>query len=181
MNREDGKKAFTQAQKEVKEKAVEQLKEFIKRTLEARERQIKLREEANRKIKILDKDILDLKEGRIDRIEERQAADPKARETSVAIVKKDILKALDALEVHHYHHYDRWYYPFRFTWVAPIVDPVCTPIFGSTPGSGGFGATSNGGFSADSFTLNNSIAKDHTAGAYTLNINGSSTEISYIS
>lgn len=172
MNENDRKKAFTEAQKEVREEAVKQLKEFIKRTLEARERHIKARNEAQKKIKILDRDILDLKEGRLDRIEERQKCDPEAGKVSVAIVKKDHVKALDPAEVHHYHHYDRWYYPYQFTWTIPLA-PL-SPI-GMTAGD------QLDGIEVGTFTLNNSVAKDNAAGAYTLNQNGGSTVISYVS
>ena len=172
MKKEKVKKAFTEAQKEVREKAVEQLKNFIKKTLEARERQINVRDEASRKIKILDKDIQDLKEGRIDRIEERQKADPKAKETSVAIVEK-----IKVVEHHHHHDYDRWYWPYQFTWTIP-----CAPLFAMTDSgvdinsTSGLISTSN----SSNFTLNNSMAKDFTVGAYSISVNGDSEKISYV-
>ena len=185
MKKDEVKKAFTEAQKEVKEKAIEKLKEFIKRTLEARERQIKVRDEAASKIKILDKDILDLKEGRIDRIEERQKADPKARETSVALVEKVIVK-----EVHHHHYEDRWYWPYRFIWQIPYVPSVtiidqAPASIEITSGSAVFNLTTHTiaseSFGPTYFTLNNSIAKDHAAGAYSYQVNGDEPKIGYVS
>lgn len=183
MKKDDAKKAFTEAQKEVKENAVKKLKEFIKRTLEARERQIKIREEANRKIKILDKDIQDLKEGRIDRIEERQKADPKAKETSVAIVEK--VKIVE----HHHHYYDRWYLPYRFTWTIPDPFPYepIYPLPVQPIGNGTGGIVTQTSAQVDwqwgptFFTLNNSMAKDHAAGAYSISVNGDNEKISYVS
>ncbi len=172
MNKEDKKKAFTEAQKEVKEKQITELKSFIKKTLEEKERQSRIREEANRKIKILDKDIGDLKEGRLDRIEERQKADPKAKEISVALVEK-------VREVHHHHYDERWYWPYRFTWqepyIAPFTNTVGNTVLDVSP------TVAQDSFGADFFTLNNSIAKDHSAGTYSLKINGDARIIGYVS
>lgn len=167
MDKNDRKKAFTEAQKEVKEKQVGELKSFIKKTLECKERQLRIREEANRKIKILDKDILDLKEGRIDRIEERQKADPKAKEVSVALVEKVVVK-----EVHH-HYDDRWYQPYRFTWQEPYIIPGSLPVV--------YSQTSAVDADIQTFTLNNSIAKDHSAGTYSYKVNGDIEKIEYVS
>jgi hypothetical protein len=57
-------------------------------------------------------DIDDLKEGRLDRIEERQEKDPKAKDISVVIfIKERVVE----------HEYPWWYWPYRIEWVGPAI------------------------------------------------------------
>ena len=88
MNKEDAKKAFSEAEKEQREKEIAQLKEIVKKTLSELEKLKSQKKEVDGKIKILKMDLDDLKEGRLDRIEERQQKDPQAKEISVILVKE---------------------------------------------------------------------------------------------
>ena len=151
MDKKDVKKGFQEAQKEMKEDQIKHVKELAKRTLKKQEIITRERDDANKKLAILKKDIQDLKEGRLDRIEERQKKDPLALKTSVAKIEKvpeDKVK-----EIHHHHYGDRWYWPYHITWL--------------TLETSGIAAT---------FTLNCSVAKDFTAGAYAME-NGTTSYI----
>jgi len=164
MNKDDIKKGFQEAQKELKEEQIKHVKEIVKRTLKKIIIVSKERDELNRKLAILKKDIQDLKEGRLDRIEERQKKDPLALETSVAKVEKD--KPSEKTEVHHHYHYDnRWYWPYRIEWIpqTPFYDSMGTIITNTSDGSGLSLATTG---IADTFSINCSVAKDYTAGTY---------------
>ena len=184
MNKELVKKAVQEAENELQEKSVQKVKDIVKATLKkikdlddeiekAKEEVKKLEEDR----KILRLDIDDLKEGRLDRIEERQKTEPKAKKISVIVVEK---------EVHHHHHNDWWHQPYRVTYVPypPATVPVW-PITYSTSNNDGCNMTFSGnainattttsGFAvggntnlADCFTLNASDAKRNVIGTYSL-------------
>lgn len=88
MENENLKKAFGLAKKELNEEEIKKFKDMIKSTLEKLEDFKKQKEALEKKIKILRMDIDDFKQGRLDRIEERQKKDPLAEEVSVVKVKK---------------------------------------------------------------------------------------------
>ena len=91
MDKEQNKKAFASAEKEVKEEDVKKLKEVIKATLRKLAEKEKEAKGIAEEIKILRNDIKDFREGRLNRIAERQKESAKAKETSVfKIVKDDI-------------------------------------------------------------------------------------------
>ena len=166
MTKNDGKKAFEQANKELREKQIENLKHFIKKTLQKKESLIAQRKELARAIEILDKDIDDLKDGRIDRVEERQKTDPAAREASVAVVEKE--RVIETTKEVHHHHYDRWYAPYRFTWTWPAPVVYCDNSAGQTISSNDNTMQVTGAQDQVSFSLNNSLAADFTQGVYKL-------------
>ncbi len=173
MDKKDVKKGFQEAQKEMKEDQIKHVKELAKRTLKKQEIITRERDDANKKLAILKKDIQDLKEGRLDRIEERQKKDPLALKTSVAKIEKvpeDKVK-----EIHHHHYGDRWYWPYHITWLAqpPYYDSMGS-IVTTTDATGGLTLETSG--IAATFTLNCSVAKDFTAGAYAME-NGTTSYI----
>jgi len=169
MSKEEIKKAYELAQKELKEKRIGQVKELVKKTLERLshldEQISKLQEER----KILKLDIDDLKAGRLDRIEERQSKDEKAKKTSVATIVKEKV-------VEHHHHYDNyWYYPYRVVWNPPLLPydgtVYCTTGNASTTiGGNAVSCNSINTGGCSSFTLTSSVAKDFSIGTY--NIDG---------
>ena len=173
IQKKDAEKAFREATAEQKEKQIANLKQFITKTLDAISHQNKIRDEANKRISILKKDLDDLKEGRLDRIEERQKKDPETLKVSVATVEREIHHHHHngVKEVHHYHHDDyRWYDPWRFTWIAPYCGNGTIVDFCSSIAVDSGNLTLAG---ADScFTINNSVCADYTKGCYELN-NGS--------
>jgi len=88
MKKEVVKKGYELAQKEFKKKQIEKVKEIVMKTLEKLEDLKKQKREIEEKIKILKMDIEDLKQGRFDRILERQEKDKKAKEISVVKIEK---------------------------------------------------------------------------------------------
>jgi len=161
MNKEASKKAFREAEKELEEKQVEELKRVIKSTLlKIKDLDIKI-DELQEEKKILKLDIEDFKEGRLDRIEERQKKDEKAQRISV-------VKVVKVKEVHHHH--DRWYSPYQITWAIPY-NPFDNTVYCGAGSSQTFGSTSGNSsadisFGGSSFTLNNSLAHNNVAGTY---------------
>ena len=166
MNKEVIQKAIQSAEQEIEDKQVEKIKTIVKDTLQKiRDIDDEIKElEDDRKILKLDID--NLKEGRLDRIEERQKVNKKAKKISVIIVEKEV----------HHHHYDRWYEPYKITYMPyyPPVQPLpISPIFYNdnihcctTTGQSGVSATIS---ACDVFSLSNSIAKNFTVGTYPIN------------
>lgn len=146
------RRAYSEAEKEMRERQIKALKELVLKTLEKLEAEKKARDLAMANIRVLQKDLEDMRAGRLDRIEERQKKDPKAKEVSVAVIERVIVKE----EHHHHEHYiiepSRWYEPWKITY-----GPFMTAAGGTTI------TNENAGF-----TLNNSIAADYSGGAYTL-------------
>jgi len=159
MNKEVVKEGYEQAEKEVRENQVKEVKEIVKKTLEKLDDvqcQIrKLKEEE----KILKMDIDDLKEGKIDRIVERQEKDPKAKETSVVMVikEKEVIRETS----------NPWYWPYQVVWNEPYVPAWRTNTVYCTGGNS-IGLSDGSTFSAHGnvATITSSIAKDSVKGAY---------------
>jgi hypothetical protein len=88
MEKELIKKAFESAEKEAQEKQVEFIKKIVQKHLERIDGLTKSKEELDEEIRLLKKDLEDLKAGRLDKIEERQKVDERARGLSIIIIKK---------------------------------------------------------------------------------------------
>jgi len=88
MKKELARKGYELAQKEFRKKQIEKVKEIVMKTLEKLEDLKKQKKEIEEKIRILKMDIEDLKQGRFDRILERQEKDKKAKEISVVKIEK---------------------------------------------------------------------------------------------
>ena len=158
MNKEVAKKAVQSAEQELEDKQVEKLKDVVKDILQKiRDLDVEIKKlEDDRKI--LKLDLENLKNGRLDLIEERQKVDKKAKEISVILVEKQV--------PHHFN--DPWYQPYVIHYV-PYYPPVQTfplnPIYSTSGGQvGGFTTTSV-------FSLNNSTAKNFTSGTYAIGDN----------
>ena len=172
MTKEMVKEAYNEAQKSLRNKQVEEVKQIVLKTLEKIEALKKEKEKAQQavkdieeKVKILKMDIDDLKEGRLDRIEERQEKDEKAKATSVVIIikEKEVVR-----------EYPPWYWPWRVIWQTPIIipfssDPTYTdvPRWTTTTASGSDNYTCYLGPSS-SPEINCSAAKWGTVGTYSL-------------
>jgi len=106
MDKKLAKKGYELAQKELKEKQVEEVKKMVLKTLEKLEELKKQKKDIEKKIKILKMDLDDLKEGRLDRIAERQEKDKEAKDTSVVIIikEKEVIKE------------NPWYWPYKIVW-----------------------------------------------------------------
>jgi len=115
MTESIAKKAFLAAQEELDKESIEKLKVVVKSTLERIAAIDKQVEELQEEKKILKLDIDDLKEGRLDRIEERQKKDEKAKKVSIIrVIKKEVV---------HEHHYipSIFQQPYH---IVPYVNPV---------------------------------------------------------
>lgn len=159
MNKEIAKRAFEDAQKELDETKIERLKEVVKDTLKRISKiddEIKELTEEKRLLKL---DIDDLKEGRLDRIEERQKTDAKAKKVSRIIVER--------IEVH-----ETVYTPIRVVEVPYRVWPNTTIWCDSLPSTNLTYSTCNtsavSGNNINCFTLTGNLSKQYTAGAYAI-------------
>jgi len=163
MNKEIAKKAFELAEKELKEKQIEKLKYLVKDTLKRIadiEDDVK---ELNEEKRLLKLDIDDLKEGRLDRIEERQKTDKRAKKVSRIVVER-----VEVREVH--------YTPIRYVEVPYKVWPNTVWYGGSTTDNIFYGTTTASGNTA-SFTLTGNLSKQFTPGAYELDNNHGVTHL----
>lgn len=170
MEKELVKKAFAEAEKEAEQKQIAKIKEIVKATLSKindTDTQIDALKESIKKLeeekKLLRLDVEDLKDGRLDRIEERQAADEKARKVSVIIVHKEI----------HHHHDNWWYQPYQIEYVQyppaiSIPSVWCTNNVGAVDSITQSTGISNSPVFDAVFTLNGSTAKNFAVGTYSV-------------
>lgn len=77
--------AFKQAEKELLEKKVEEVKDLILTTLELIESKKKEKVKVEEELRVLKLDIEDLRKGNFDKIKERQSKSPIAKSVSVSI------------------------------------------------------------------------------------------------
>ena len=85
MSKDINKKAFEQAEKELLDKKVEQIKGYILSTLEAIEIAKEEKRKAEEKLRILKLDLDDARNGKFDKIDERQQKSIVAKEFSVPV------------------------------------------------------------------------------------------------
>lgn len=154
MTQELAKEGFKRAEESLKEEEIMRIKDVVKATLEKLHKREAEKHNIDEEIKILRKDIEDMKEGRIDRIKERQDIDAKAKEVSVIIIKEKIIEKQVPM----------WYYPWIIE-IKPQYVPYI-PVY-STAGTI---TTSNvlNGTSTLTFTSTNSNAHLYTSGTYQL-------------
>lgn len=107
MSNENIKKAFALAEKEEQEKEINKIKGIVKAYLEKIAKKKKERDEVQEELKLLEKDLDDLKTGRLDKIEERQEKDEKAKNISIIIIKR--------IEKEYVP-----YYPWRSPWIVEL-------------------------------------------------------------
>jgi len=166
MKKEEVKKAVELAEKELKEKRINKVKEIVKRTLEAIDKEDGIIKGATERRRILKMDLDDLKQGRLDRIEERQKKDPKAEKVSVVKVIKEIIREREV----PVYPIPYWYQPYRLEWNPPYdpnrfycsTDDVVTMT--DSANNLTFATEANG------ITIDCSVAKNYSAGTY--NIDG---------
>lgn len=156
------------AEEELRKEEVTRIKDVVKATLEKLHQKEIQKHGLEEEIKILRKDVEDLKEGRIDRIKERQEVDSKAKDVSVIIIKEKIIE----------RQVPTWYYPWIIEIKREYVPWIPWPYFtvtnsgnatitgGST--SSAVATSSNATSSSISFTTNNSMAHLHVSGTYQL-------------
>ena len=155
MNKEIVKKAYSEAEKELREeqdaKIKEQVKDIVKTTLEKIEDLKEKKNIIDKDIKILKMDIDDLKEGKLDRIQERQEQDPNSRAVSVVVIHKKTVK----------EHVPYWYQPYVIDY--NIQQPLeHTKFYCGTGDVNTYDNTTG----SPCFTVTNSVAKDSVIGTY---------------
>jgi anaerobic ribonucleoside-triphosphate reductase len=158
MTEANVKAGYELAEKELKDRQVQEVKKIVLKTLEKIKDQEKIRDEASKKVKILKMDIDDLKEGKIERIVERQEKDDEAKNTSVVIIIRETV-----------NNYSPWYVPYRVVWQEPIPYYPISPInwMSTTTGNTAGSLTTTNSSSYNAYaTINCSTAKDSTIGAY---------------
>jgi len=160
------KDGFKAAEKTLKEKQVTEVKNIVTKTLEKLDEVDKEIKRLQLEKKILKMDIDDLKEGRLDRISERQDKDPKAKNVSVVLIIKEttVIKEVNP-----------WYQPYMVTWQAPVYYPnniMCASDGTALVPTDGYNATLTDSLnipaSTSELTITNSIAKDATIGTYNM-------------
>lgn len=166
------KKGYEQAEQELKEKQISEVKEIVKRTLERLAEVDKDIDKLQERKKYLKLDLEDLKEGRLDRIEERQEKDPKAKNYSLVIIIKE--KVIERIT-------SPWYVPYHVTWVdtnlpgitwqqptvycGTTVDNGSAVTYSTSCGSASFGCDCDN-FVGFSQPINGSVARDFAPGTY---------------
>lgn len=110
MDKEIIKKGFAEAEKQQQEQEVQKVKEIVQKHLEKIAYHQEHAKDHAEKAKLLRKDLDDLKAGRLDRIEERQEKDAKAKEVRIIEVHRIVEK---------YIPLQPWYSPFNVVLVRP--------------------------------------------------------------
>lgn len=155
MTENDYKEAYNSATKELKEKEMAKVKEIVKNTLIKLDKLKEDKDDIDEQIKYLKLDLDDLKEGRLDRIEERQAKDPKAKKISVILVikEKEVIREVSP-----------WYWPYRIIYHQPIL-PETVPTYPRTWVT----TAASSDINFNSCVVTNSAAKFYSAGTYDVN------------
>ena len=105
MNKQAIQKAFAAAEKEQQEKEIDRIKKIVQSHLEKIESKKEARQKLSDDIRHLEKDLDDLKSGRLDLMHERHEKDDHAREVRIIIVQKVEKEYVP-------------YYPWRSPWVV---------------------------------------------------------------
>lgn len=162
-DKEIAKKAWDLATKESEEKQVQEIKKIVQETLKKLDTVKSQIKELQDEKKILELDIDDLKEGRLDRIEERQEKDPKAKKVSVVVIIKEKEMIRETV--------NPWFIPYHTIWQTEYTSPTRydNAVFCSTAlpiGSGASLELSSVKNAEGWGTINCSVAKNAAAGAY---------------
>lgn len=164
MKKEEIQRLVSDTEKElkdaVKEKEATKIKAIVKRLLKKKDDLLEEKADVDKKIKYVKMDLDDLKDGRLDRIEERQKKDPDAKKNAVVIIIKE--KVIREREV----PVSPYYQPYRFIWATEVPDSVTT----INAGSAGWITTSANSFSGSStpasYVLTCSTVKNNVLGTY---------------
>jgi hypothetical protein len=150
--KELNKKAYKLAEEELEQEKIERVKEVVRATLERLEILKKRKKEIEGEMKILRMDLDDLREGHLDRIEERQKKDEKAKEISVVKVIEKVVER----EVKPPY----WYKHYTLQWPTDPYIVYCGNQTVSSDSAYTVGSTFN------SCVVSNSFAKNNVPGAY---------------
>ena len=136
---QDLKQAFQSAKKEldeeVKRKVIDEMKGYIKSTLQAIEDKKSEIAESQQELKALKADLEDLEQGRLDKIKERQDKDPVSRRVSVIIIAKVI---------NNYPSIQPYFQPW-YTYTGSTAGSVSTTAYCPNDVSGTYTVNSSNG------------------------------------
>ncbi len=155
-SRELAKKVFSQIEKEDEEKQIKELKQIITKYLEKIKILNDKKEVIEKELKILKNDLDDIKEGRLDKIKERQTIDPDAKKVSVIIIKEKVYPPAER----------PWQQPWIWYW-NPAIDTTAMNdlvLYGN--------ATTNLGYVDCNYVLTSNISKNYSAGTYAIQHDG---------
>lgn len=82
------KQAFAEAEKDQQQKEIDRIKQIVRSHLEKIQSKKEARAKLDEEIRLLERDLDDLKAGRLDRICDRHEKDKRAREVRIIIVEK---------------------------------------------------------------------------------------------
>jgi regulator of replication initiation timing len=172
MEKEMIKKAVREAEDSLKQKQYEEVKKIVVKTLEKERKLEKEIADAKQEVKeleeqkkILKMDIDDLKEGRLDRIAERQEKDEKARKVSVVLIIKEKETIVE-------RPMSPWYWPYVIVWEKPTYPSYPITVYGGSSSGAYIDSLGNQvtyTCSSNFPTITSSVAKDATIGAYEVN------------
>lgn len=167
------KEGVEQAEKALRERQVAEVKKIVLKTLEEIDSLDRNISKLQEKRKVLKMDLDDLKEGRLDRIAERQETDEKAKQASVVIIirEKEVIREVGP-----------WYWPYQVIWQVPqpiypsvnipsvwTADMPAPQVFvTSTNGVSRPGAITSDAIDVTGTVISCSVAKDSAPGAYKL-------------
>jgi regulator of replication initiation timing len=166
MEKDIVKEGVALAEKEGREKQVQEVKRIVHRTLEKiadLDTRVKELQEERR---ILKMDLDDLKDGKLDRIEERQHKDDRARRVSVVIIERETIREnIVPVPYPVYPPVNPWRQPWTVTWNQTWVGDNC--LSGASMGTGINGTMGT----YNTAVIDCSVAKDAAVGSY--NVSGS--------
>lgn len=157
-DKEIAKAAFDQLDKENRDNKIKEVKAIVQATLDKREKLKKQIQDLQKEKKILDSDLEDLRNGRLDLIAERQEKNPEAAKVSVVIIvkEKEIVREVPV-----------YYWPYHITWQMPTY-PSNVFLSGLSIASNSTGMN-NSLTIGNSYTLTSNVVKSNYAGTYTVN------------
>lgn len=153
-SKELAKKVFQSIEQENEEKQIKELKEIVTKYLEKIKTLTDKKEVIEKDIKILKADLDDIKEGRLDKIKERQEVDPAAKKVSIIIIKEKVYPPTEK----------PWQQPWIWSWnnFADYTKFDNNLVFGNTTGN----------FPQVNCVLTSSVSKNYASGTYLISHNG---------
>lgn len=139
---------------EVKQKQIKKIKDIVTKLLKRKDELNEERDEIDKKLKYIKMDLDDLKDGRLDRIEERQKKDPDAKANAIVFIIKEVIREREV-------PVSPFYQPYRFIFPDNYVsDYPLTYTLSGADSSGSFNGT---------WCFTSSTVKNNVTGTYDIN------------
>ena len=134
--------AIKEVEKEHQEAEIQKIKDIVKKYLEKIQSKKEKVKEEQEELRALEKDLDDLKAGRLDKIEERQGKDP-------------VHDRVKIIEIHRIETQYVPYYPWRSPYQITYYQPYCTTTYSD---SNYYGLATSGTISGTTYTLTSSTS-----------------------